>query len=237
MYPGRLICIEGLDGSGKQTQAEKLRERMLNAGIPVILVSFPNYDNASSVLAKKYLNGDYQNMYHQDDNIQFVKQMSSFYAVDRVSSFIERSYDGKSLIEHLKEGTHIICDRYTTSNILHQSGNLTNPSNIRGYVEWIETLEYMDLGLPHPDAVMYLDVLPEVSVDNIKKRYNGEAKEDILENIEHLMKVWNVREQVIKQCGWVNVNCCPEGDLLPIDTIHESIVDFLKNNFQVFEKM
>lgn len=52
MYPGRLICIEGLDGSGKQTQAEKLRERMLNAGIPVILVSFPNYDNASSVLAK-----------------------------------------------------------------------------------------------------------------------------------------------------------------------------------------
>jgi dTMP kinase len=236
-YPGRVIGVEGLDGSGKQTQAKLLYDRMKAAGIPVLLVSFPNYEQPSSVLVKKYLNGDYSNQHHQEDNIQYVKQISSFYAVDRVSSFIERIYDGMSLIEHLRKGTHIICDRYTTSNILHQSGNLTNKNNVEGYIQWVEELEYLSLSLPQPDVVFYLDVLPEISIDNIHKRYNGEAKEDIHESIGHLNEVYSIKDRVIKYCGWEKVNCCVEGELLPIEPIHESIVSHLKRNFKVFEEI
>jgi len=236
-YSGRVIGIEGLDGSGKNTQAIKLYRRLEASNIPVIIVSFPNYANESSVLVRKYLDGQFKNMYHQEDNIQYIKQISSFYAVDRVSSFIEQVYSGKSLIEHLKEGTHVICDRYTTSNILHQAGNLTNKNNIEGYIQWIEELEYIDLGLPHPDAVFYLDVKPEISVSNIMKRYEGKPMEDIHENIDHLKDVYGVRDRVIKYCGWHRIECTPNGEMLPIDTIHETIVDFLRTNFKAFENI
>jgi thymidylate kinase len=233
---GKLITIEGLDGSGKQTQTALLAQRLKEAGHKIIQVSFPNYEKDSSILVKKYLKGDYSNQYDRD-NLTFVKQMSSFYAVDRVSSFIEKEYEGKSLIQHLQEGTHVICDRYTTSNILHQSGNLTESYHLYQYIDWIMELEFKHLGLPVPDSVFYLDVEPEISVANIKERYHGEAKEDIHENIEHLQQVYANKDKIIHYCGWDKINCCVLGELLPKQSIHQLIVERVRGKYQEFKNI
>jgi dTMP kinase len=235
---GKLIVIEGMDGSGKNTQSTKLYNKLKEEGYKVIQVSFPNYDNESSILVKKYLNGDYKNQYGRD-NLTFVKQICSFYMVDRISSFIEEKYEGKSLIQLLKEGTHIICDRYTTSNMLHQPANLTNKRNIYALLDWIEEREYFDLGLPIPDIVLFLDVMPQVSLMNIKKRYEGlENKEDLHENIEHLKRVFQSKDKVVKYFGWEVIKCCNEkGEMFKENTIHKEIIKKLKNRFREFEKI
>lgn len=234
---GRLIVIEGMDGAGKNTQASRLYNRLIREGFKVIQVSFPNYDNESSALVKKYLNGDYKNHYGKD-NLTFVKQICSFYMVDRISSFIEEKFDGKSLLQHLKEGTHIICDRYTTSNMLHQAANLTNKKHIYSLIDWIEEREYYDLGLPIPDIVFFLDVPPEISIQNIKKRYEGESKEDLHENLEHLKRVYQVKNKVVKYCGWEIINCVNENnEMLKEYRIYKQILKILKRRFKEFKKI
>lgn len=223
---GKLIVIEGLDGSGKQTQAELLVKRMKEEwNLPVMHVAFPAYENDSSILVKKYLKGDYKNVYtrHNQRHV-FLRQMSSFYAVDRVSTFIEPTFDGKSLIELLDEGMNIVCDRYTTSNIMHQSAHIQTQEEVRKYIEWIESLEYHYLGLPAPDKVLFLDVLPKISVDNIRKRYEGKSQEDIHENIEHLTETYKNKSFIIKECGWDRINCCtPKEEMQSVELIHELV--------------
>lgn len=222
---GKLIVVEGLDGAGKRTQAEKLYNRIKEKGESVIKVSFPNYEKESSILVKKYLHGDFTNVFNNSDNITFVKQISTFYAVDRVASFIERTYDGKSLIEQLSEGTHIICDRYTTSNMLHQSGNLKNQYQLFDYLDWVIKFEFDDLQLPRPDLVLFLDVTPEISINNIKKR-NEDT--DIHENIRHFKRVYDLSLEIVKYCKWDLIDCSPNGTQLPIEDIHEIIAKRLQ---------
>lgn len=218
---GMLVVIEGPDGSGKRTQTDKLCERLTSEGYDVMQISFPNYENESSVLAKKYLAGDYT--CDKPDNIQFIKQISSFYAVDRVSSFIEKDIVGKSIIDYYNEGYIILADRYTTSNALHQSANMKNKDHLSEYLCWLEELEYFHLGLIEPNRVIFLDVDPEISISNIKKRYKGEAKEDILESLAHLQDVFDVKDQVIDFGGWIKVQCSEDGEMKNVNDIHEEI--------------
>lgn len=235
---GRLIVIEGMDGAGKQTQATRLYKRLIREGFNAIQISFPQYESESSALVKKYLNGDYRNQYNIRDNLTFVKQICSFYMVDRISTFIEEKYDGKSLIQHLREGTHIICDRYTTSNMLHQAANLTNKRNIYSLIDWIEEREYFDLGLPAPDIVFFLDIPPEVSIKNLKKRYEGENKEDLHENLEHLKRVYQIKNKVVKYCDWEIINCVNENnEMLKEYRIYKQILKILKRRFNEFKKI
>jgi thymidylate kinase len=224
MTRGKLIVIEGLDGSGKQTQSELLWHRLIEAGFCTMKVSFPAYDKESSILVKKYLKGDYKQS-NSIDRLTYIKQMSTFYAVDRVSSFIETAGEGcLSLVDLLNGGTHIICDRYTTSNILHQTGNL-GQDHAAEYIDWMHDLEYNHLGLPRPDLVLYLDVKPQISIENMKKRYAGGEGKDIHENLDHLSRVYSMKDFIINYAGWTRVNCCTFGDkLLPIETISEFVM-------------
>lgn len=230
-HNGKLFVIEGPDGSGKETQTRLLLNRLQEEGYEkVIHVAFPNYDSFSSTLLKKYLEGYYANQYSDTSNMIFVKQMSMMYAVDRVSTFIEEVHDGKSLITLLSEGYTILCDRYTTSNIMHQSANLINPLHVSDFIRWIEEQEYFHLGLPEPDDVIFLDVPPEGSIANLKKRYNDEPREDILENIEHQTRLHSVKDRVIRMCGWSKIDCYQNGTMLPIETIHEDIYSHIKKS-------
>lgn len=205
---GYVIAIDGMDGAGKETQTHILSNALIERGHKVVVADFPNYPSDSSALVKRYLKGEYNPASKHVTNITFVRQMSSFYAVDRVSTFMETMDNGKSLMEMYNEGYIILCNRYTSASILHQSANLEDKTKGWAvyFADWVDGLE-RQLGLPRADLTIILDVHPDRAVENIRKRYAGAAKEDILENIEHLSNVYELKDILIDHFKWSKIKC------------------------------
>ena len=196
---GKLIVIEGLDGSGKSTQLELLRQNLGER--PARYIKFPNYESDSSALVRMYLGGQF-GTHPQDVNAYAA---ASFYAVDRYAGF--KSDWGRDWLS----GTVILCDRYVTSNAIHQAGKL--PHDEWGeYVDWLYDFEFDKLGLPRPDAVIYLDMPIEISQRLMSGRYNGdEGKKDIHErDIEYLHNCRRAALFAAERMGW-NVIACADG--------------------------
>ena len=143
MSKGKLIAIEGLDGSGKATQAKLLAGYLAAQGLAVREVSFPDYGSDSSALVKMYLAGQFGQ--HPDDVNAYAA--SSFYAVDRYASYKK---DWGSFYEN---GGIVIADRYTTSNAVHQCSKLP-PEQWESFLGWLFDFEFHLLGLPAPDEVI-----------------------------------------------------------------------------------
>lgn len=227
MSNGKLIVIDGLPGAGKRTNAKKVVARLTNEGSISKLVSFPNFFSDSSALVKRYLRGHFQNVYN--NNKTYVKQMSMFFATDRVATMIKR--DGQlplSNIELLDKGFNIICDRYTTSNILHMSTYFDNEIDIEAYINWVEEMEYDELHLPRPDLVLFLDIPKDLVIKNITKRnyYNKENEEriNIHNNPEHIERIFEIKDKIINYCGWKKINCCDEnGEMRSLEDVNEEI--------------
>ena len=218
---GRLIVIEGLDGSGKATQAKLLAETLAKQGKAVREVSFPDYESDSSALVKMYLAGQFG----KDPSDVNAYAASSFYAVDRYASF-KRDW-GK----FYNEGGIVIADRYTTSNAVHQCSKLPEEA-WDGFLDWLFHFEYDLLGIPAPDSVIYLRVDPEISQRLMRERYHGdEAKKDIHEsNMAYLERSRQAAEYCAKRLHWRTVACAEDGAMRSIEVIHreiESIIDAL----------
>ena len=143
MSKGKLIVLEGLDGSGKATQAKLLAAHLKGQGFSVREITFPNYESDSSALVKMYLAGQFGQ--HPDDVNAYAA--SSFYAVDRYASYKK---DWGSFYEN---GGIIIADRYTTSNAVHQCSKLP-PEQWESFLGWLFDFEFHLLGLPAPDEVI-----------------------------------------------------------------------------------
>ena len=166
---GKLIIFEGLDGSGKGTQTELACQNLHSKGYDPLKISFPDYDSPSSALVKMYLSGEFG---QRPDDVN-AYAASTFYAVDRFASYKTRWGNV------YRQNGLIISDRYTTSNAVHQCSKLP-PMHWDGFLEWLFEFEYKKLGLPAPDAVVYLAVDPDVSQRLIAQRYHGdESKKDI----------------------------------------------------------
>ncbi len=206
MSRGRLIVIEGLDGSGKATQAELLAKHLEKTDKHVLKITFPDYDNPSSTLVKMYLAGEVGGL----DEVN-VYAASSFYAADRYISFV-RSW--KKLYE---SGYTIVADRYTTSNVAHQMPKLPESEWI-GYLDWLGDYEYTKMGLPRPDLVLYLDMLPETSKLLIKKRYSGdESKRDIHErDFVYLQSCRKAALYAAEKLDWNVVQCSEKDSFAPL---------------------
>ena len=159
MSKGKLIVLEGLDGSGKATQAKLLAEHLAAQGVPVQKITFPDYASDSSALVKMYLSGEFG---QRPDDVN-AYAASTFYAVDRFASYKTRWGNV------YRQNGLIISDRYTTSNAVHQCSKLP-PMHWDGFLEWLFEFEYKKLGLPAPDAVVYLAVDPDVSQRLIAQR-------------------------------------------------------------------
>jgi len=221
---GILVVIEGMDGASKRTQSELLQSKLQQSNVISTLVSFPNYDDSSSALVKSYLNGNFGRSKEIIDRMTFLKQICTFYAVDRVSTFFKTHTSGTTLYEDYMNGAFIICDRYTTSNILHQTSNIENVEEKYRLVDWIEDFEYSTLGLPKPTVVFYLDVTPEVALKNISQRYNGNDNYDIHENYTHLRMVYENNKKIVPYCKWVPINCVnSDGNMRTREEISEDI--------------
>lgn len=219
---GKLIVIEGLDGSGKSTQLELLPKNLLKSGIESQTVSFPDYDSDSSALVKMYLAGKFGT--HPDDVNAYAASL--FYAVDRFASF--KANWG----EYYKNGGVVVAGRYTTSNAVHQTSKLP-PENWADFLDWLYDLEYNKVGIPKPDKVIFLDMPVEVSQKLLFDRYCGdEGKKDIHESdVNYLNKCRDAARFTAQHSGWTIISCAENGEARAIDDIAK---DVLKETLDLF---
>lgn len=216
---GRLIIIEGGDGSGKATQTALLQERLVAEGYAVKAVSFPNYDSPAAMPVKMYLAGDFGK--NPSDVNPFVA--SSLYAIDRFASF---RMEWQTFYE---EGGIILADRYTTSNMVHQMVKYEEAVARREFLDWLEDFEFVKFGLPRPDLVCLLD-MPLAASEALmrdRKHKTGGATGDIHErDHEYLVRVHAAYDELVARYGWQRIACTDEAySLRSIEAIHEEVYE------------
>ena len=156
---GKLIVFEGVDGSGKSTQYERLCGYLKAQGVSFRNLVFPRYSEPSSALIRMYLAGEFGDK-PGDVNAYAA---SAFFAVDRYASYVQ---DWR---EYYQSGGLIVTDRYTTSNAVHQASKL-NPGEREGFLHWLSDFEYGRMGLPAPDLVLFVDVELETALAHLRRR-------------------------------------------------------------------
>ena len=212
---GKLIIIEAGDGCGKATQTRALLARLQQDGCRVHKVEFPDYGSESSALIKLYLSGAFGKR-AQDVNAYAA---STFFAVDRYASFRmkwKQWYD---------QGDIILADRYTTSNMVHQAVKLTDPQERECFLNWLWDLEFVKMGLPVPDAVVFLDVPPAISRELIAARAaaSQQAKDIHEQDDKYLEACHRAYCELAEKYGWAAIKCSQGGVLLSIEQIHEAV--------------
>ena len=215
----KLIIIEGLDGSGKSTQVKLLEEYFKAKNIDYKKIKLPDYDNPSSTLVKMYLGGEFGKS--ADDVNAYAA--GAFYAVDRFASYkLNWGSD-------YEKGTVILADRYATSNSIYQMEKISE-DEWDSYLEWSADFEYNKIGIPSPDAVIYLDMPVEISQRLMTSRYNGdEGKKDVHEvNVEFLKKCCKSALYTANKQGWKVVECSDGENPLSIDRIHKEIIKIVE---------
>jgi dTMP kinase len=220
MNNAQLIVIEGADGSGKATQAHLLKEHFENEGVAVALFAFPRYEwGRSGQLLGELLRGDH------GDFMSISPYISSLpYVIDRVAARDE-------LQAALDSGKMVVCDRYLPSNLAHQSAKIRSTEEQKKFIEFCEELEYENLRMPRPSAVIYLSVPTAVSTKLVEgKGARGwlkgmRGKKDLAErDISHQKKARAMYEQFAKdRPTWFLIECVNAGDMRTRESIHDEI--------------
>ena len=206
----RLISIDGLDGSGKNTQSELLRDRLRAAGYTAEVVSFPMYGAPSCFGVEMYLSGKLGG--HPDDTGAY--PAATFFAVDRYISM--RTTWGKLL----GENDYIIFNRYTSANAVHQLSKLGR-ADWDEFLCWLYDFEFGRLGLPRPDLTLYLVVEPEVSMSLVDTR--GEKKDIHETDAAYMRACYDAGLYAASKLGFDKINCCRDGKILPREQIAAAI--------------
>ena len=212
---GKLIIFEGLDGSGKGTQAELACQNLHSKGYDPLKISFPDYDSPSSALVKMYLSGEFG---QRPDDVN-AYAASTFYAVDRFASYKTRWGNV------YRQNGLIISDRYTTSNAVHQTPKLPREER-RAFLKWLFDFEYRLLELPKPDRVVYLDLPTEISEEMMRRREEKtHTQADIHERDEaYLAACRESAELIITLCGWEKIDCSRDGQIRSPEDIHREVL-------------
>ncbi|MCL1828851.1 MAG: thymidylate kinase [Oscillospiraceae bacterium] len=216
MMQGKLIVLEGVDGSGKSTQYEKLCSRLEAENRPFVKLVFPRYDKESSALIRMYLKGGFGS----SPNDVNPYAASTFFAVDRYASHKEEWG------AHYSSGGLVLCDRYTTSNAVHQGSKLPD-DKLGGFLEWLYDFEFRLLGLPRPDLVLYMDVDADCCISGLKHRQTVTNTEgDIHEtDIDYLKNCLRAGSRAADVLGWKKIKCVKGGLMRNVDEIHLEVYD------------
>lgn len=214
---GKLIVIEGLDGAGKNTQSDLLKERLEAMGKKVMKIDFPDYDSDASVLVRMYLGGKLGN----DPSDTGAYAASTFYACDRYVSYVTKWKEF-----YLEEDSVVIANRYTTANSYHQLSKLPR-EEWDSFLDWLWDFEFSKLGLPTPDRVVCLTVPVSVSVANIEKRCAEKSiKKDIHEaDVAYLQSCYDAANYVANKMGWLLIDCMRDGTQMSVSEIGEMIFE------------
>ena len=211
---GKLIVLEGTDGTGKTTQVGLMAQRLEGAGVPFRQVKFPRYGSPFAAPVERYLQGD---LGKRPGDVS-AYAASTLYAVDRYASYRQEwreDYEGGKLI---------LADRYTTSNAVHQAPKLPEEERWT-YLNWLFDLEYNRLALPEPDLMIYLDLPAEISAQMLRLRQEAtHTKADIHEqDQEYLRACRESTREVAARLGWRVVDCAQEGAVRSPEDIHEEL--------------
>lgn len=220
---GKLIVIDGTDGSGKATQTKKLIERIISEGRQTETLDFPQYyNNYFGNIVGAYLRGEF------GDPTKMSPYVSSiFFAADRFES-------SKKIHDWLKQGKIVILDRYTSANQIHQGGKMKNEKERETFLKWLDKIEHGVFGIPRPDLILYLDVPPLDAQKLIEKKsarsYTGECKKDKHEsNVKFQTESHEQSLRLVAQMNnWKRIACTYDGKLISIDKIHELIWSVVK---------
>ncbi len=216
---GKLIVIEGTDGSGKSTQFKMLSEHLQQDNVNFKHIVFPRYDQESSALIRMYLGGQFGKK--PTDVNAFAA--SSFYAVDRYASYKMdwgRDYESGSLI---------LSDRYTTSNAVHQASKVPECEQ-EDFLTWLYDFEYDKLGLPRPDLTIYLDVPTDFTQKLLRHReQDTNTQADIHEqDMQYLATCRKTGRAAAAHYGWTVIQCVENGQMRSIEDIHAEIYRHVK---------
>lgn len=217
----KIIVIEGVDSSGKATQATLLAQRLRDEGRKVVDIEFPNYNSDSSAVVKMYLGGEFGS----DPDSVSPYAASSFFAIDRYASV------SGEWREHFANGNIVIADRYTTSNMVHQASKIDNPRNKSEFLDWLYDFEYVKLGLPEPDLVIFLDMPVDNAIELMKNRANKINNTDIKDihesNREYLERSYDNACFVAEKYGWSRIKCARGGAVRSIEDISDEIFELV----------
>ncbi len=216
---GKLIVIEGTDGSGKSTQFRLLTQALEEMGRPFQKLVFPQYKEESSALIRMYLGGQFGS--NPSDVNAYAA--STFYAVDRYASY--KKVWGK----WYEDGGLVISDRYTTSNAVHQASKEPDGQK-EAFLKWLYELEYDHMGLPRPDLTIYLDVptgYTEMLLRSREAATNTHA--DIHEaDTEYLATCRRMGKLAADYYGWTVIECVRDGKMRPMEDIHKEILSYVR---------
>ncbi|HXP68320.1 MAG TPA: thymidylate kinase [Candidatus Dormibacteraeota bacterium] len=221
---GKLIVIEGIDGSGKRTQLDMLARSLSERNVPLSQISFPRYDGFFGKLVARFLNGDFGPLDAVDAHFSAL-----LYAGDR--------YEAKPGIEsELSAGRTVLADRYIGSNLAHQGARVRRDD--RGeFIDWLKKLEYEIYSLPAEDLVIYLRI-PVAEAHRLVgekgARNYTKLRRDILESdIAHLKAAAEVYDELARQPHWVRIECFDANAcaLRSPDAIHAEILNAIETRF------
>ena len=215
---GKLIVIEGLDGSGKATQTALLCKALEEMGIRYRHITFPDYQDSSSTLVKMYLSGELGGLGEVN-----AWAASLFYAVDRYASY------KKAWGEYYEKGGLVLSDRYTTSNAVHQASKVPEDKR-EEFLGWLGEFEYVKLGLPQPNIVFWLDMPIQQAVANLRSREAAtHTAADIHEvDTAYLETCYATAKQAAEFSGWKRISCInTAGKLRSPEEIHQEIMTLL----------
>ena len=211
---GKLIVIEGTDGSGKSTQFKKLIQRLEDEGKQFRQLEFHQYSEPSSALIKMYLGGEFGSK-PSDVNAYAA---SAFYAVDRYASY------KKVWGQWYEDGGLVVTGRYTTSNAVHQASK-EKPENWTAFMQWLYEFEYDNLGLPAPDLVIYLDVPTDFTekMMRVREAATNTRADSHEKDLEYLATCRRTAKTAAEFYNWTVIQCVKNGEMRSIEDIHEEI--------------
>lgn len=214
---GKVIVIEGCDGSGKATQTQKLYDRLASDKYNIRKIEYPNYKSQSSALVKMYLSGCFG---HNPEDVN-AYAASTFYAADRFASY-KMEWEG-----FYKNGGIIIADRYTTANMIHQASKIDDLKEREKFLDWLWEFEFKIFGLPIPDCVIFLDMPPKYSIELMKERANkitGDEDKDIHEkDYSYLISSYNNSCEISEKYKWQRIRCVCNSKIKSVEDIHNEV--------------
>ena len=220
---GKLIVIEGTDGSGKSTQLKMLTDHLTQDRVEFKKIVFPRYSEESSALIRMYLGGQFGG----NPNDVSAYAASTFYGVDRYASY---KMDWGSYYEN---GGLVVSDRYTTSNAVHQTSK--EPADKQAdFLNWLYDFEYSKLSLPKPDLVIYLDMPTDFSEKLLRSREaSTNTKADIHEqDTAYLATCRQIGRMAAKHYGWQIIDCVRDGSMRTIEDIHQEIYNLVTSTLE-----